>query len=205
MTLFTPSEIYLRDNPDVLNWATQQANARGLQPGQQFQTTVNNLAAQHYTNYGENEGRVWGRGAFAQTDDQGNTQWIYGPETRAPSGTYDIQTATQYGGGNPYQSFADSSGGGGSITSTPTFQPQAVRDNMRRPPEQPSYGMGDWGQFFGGLLGGMSQGLIGGDMRLQPYSQGLLGYPQPQQWAQARPSSAPPGAANTGHNMLWSY
>jgi hypothetical protein len=57
---FSGGEIYLRDNPDVLAWAQEQARAQGVNTGPDFRAALNQLAQQHYSGFGQDEGRTWG-------------------------------------------------------------------------------------------------------------------------------------------------
>jgi len=218
---FTPADSYLRGNTDVLNWATGIARERGIEPGRQFQDTVRQLGSQHWIDYGKGEGREWGRPGFSS----GSGNWTPGPETPEPTGVFDIQTAKQFAGGNPYENFGNSlsgnSGGGNSGGNTVTQMPmgQARPEPSNKMDRQPSFGQsqsyGGWGQFLGGLLGGMQTGgLLGG---MQSYQQPAFpafqqGWGQPYQQSYGQPSygGPPPSTsyggppANTGHNMLWS-
>lgn len=58
---FSAGANYLAANPDVMKWAQQQARTAGIQPGKAFSDNLSKLAKQHYEQFGQGEGRNWGR------------------------------------------------------------------------------------------------------------------------------------------------
>ena len=215
---FSAGDIYLRDNPDVMSWARDQVQAQGIGAGPDYRSAMQGFAQQHYNDFGQTEGRVWGtpQTATVNSDDTGpnTTTWQDTPSQATP----------QPVGVNDRPSW---------MSQPPSWYGQAPHW-MQQPLQSGWTGMPSWGlglgmsgllgpaPGWGGLLGGgVSGGGWGDPYQFQGQFHGGSTMPhafggEPPRYGTVqdtrytgsrtpRPYDASPMAANSGHTMLWSY
>lgn len=183
MADFTAADIYLRDNPDVMQWAQGQVAPYNLEPGADYRAKLQQYAQQHWNETGQYEA--------------GRPGW----------GTPQTATSTPTPGGGQTTTWNQTPGGGQTtmpVNNQQTGQPSWMNQApswYNQPPSWMQQGQGGllsggWGSMpaLGGLLSGFTpQYNYGGS----PYMQGGWGQ-------QSRPNTSGPfPPANTGSNMLW--
>ena len=203
---------YLAANPDVLANAQQRAQAEGLSSGDAYSNRLNEIAQEHYNAYGQNEGRAgFGNPARERTNTTGtniNPGTEYRTQPFPPSG----------------QTGLGSMPGGNNQSQQPNFDNSAYQNALS------NFGglLDNYGSFFGGLLSGAQNN----QANMSPYSAypnanyvnpwnstapvgansvfgsgnrigNMAGSMASGGWNSGSSWSGGGGAANTGHNMLW--
>ena len=201
----TLGQQYMAGNPDVQQDAIRRANAEGLTGGDAFSNRLDEIALEHYNNFGRAEGRT-GYGYSAPAEGSFNPSPNDTPSFAPP--------LSSVGGGNQ------------------TMPPPA---NMMPPNNQGGYdfsgvnsqfqnALGNFGGLldsFGSLTGGLLSGLQNNQTASSAYNP-YQGYPNAnyaapnfQGYGGSNNMSSgwnagsnwgggsAGGAANTGHNMLW--
>ena len=193
---------YLAANPDVLANAQQRAQAEGLSSGDAYSNRLNEIAQEHYNAFGQNEGRAgFGNPARERTNTTGtniNPGTEYRTQPFPPSG----------------QTGLGSMPGGNNQSQQPNFDNSAYQNALS------DFGglLDNYGSFFGGLLSGAQNN----QPNMSPYSaypnanyvnpwnstapmgiNTVYGTNNSGGWNSGSSWSGGGGAANTGHNMLW--
>lgn len=225
----TLGQQYMAGNPDVQQDAIRRANAEGLTGGDAFSNRLDEIALEHYNNFGRAEGRT-GYGYSAPAAGTFNPSPNDTPSFAPPLSSVGSGPRTN----DPNFNNADSFGNlpPNSLTGSPI-------GSMNGQSQQPTYDFsGVNSQFqsalgnFGGLLdsfGSLTGGLLSGLQNNQtanaaynPYqgypnanygAPNFQGYGGPNNmssgwnagssWAGGNAGGSAGGAANTGHNMLW--
>lgn len=211
----TLGQQYMAGNADVMNDAIARANAEGLTGGDAYSNRLDEIALEHFNNFGRAEGRTGygysapAEGSFNPSPNDtpffgappppppppgGNTSGgmpggntVSGPPPGSAS-TFDnsaYQTALGNFGGL-LNSYGDFFGGLLSgAQNAGTMQPQTPANGFYAPGQMPNYFGFNAGQNFTGTMGG-GYGGSGGWNAGPSGIGGLAG-----------------GAANTGHRQLW--
>lgn len=219
----TLGQQYMAGNPDVQQDAIRRANAEGLTGGDAFSNRLDEIALEHYNNFGRAEGRT-GYGYSAPSAGSFNPSPNDTPSFGAGDRGYTNTAGTNInpGTGQPFtpppgQTGLGSMPGGNNQSQQPGFDNSAYETALG------NFGglLNSYGDFFGGLLSGAQN-----PGTMQPangfYAPGQMpsyfgfnagqnftgtmggGYGGSGGW-NAGPSGGGGfgGAANTGHRQLW--
>ncbi len=156
----TLGQQYMAGNPDVQQDAIRRANAEGLTGGDAFSNRLDEIALEHYNNFGRAEGRTgygYSAPAAGSFSPSPNDTPSFGSPPPPPGNT----------GGN---------------TMPGTMQPgQPAFDNSGYETALNNFGglLSNYGDFFGGLLSGAQNA----QTNMQPQGQNFTGFYGPQQAA----------------------
>lgn len=186
----TLGQQYLAGNADVQQDAIQRANAEGLTGGDAFSNRLDEIALEHFNNFGRNEGRT-GYGYSAPSSGSFNPspndtpsfgeapQWARGaPVPRGPRDP-NFDNSDNFGNLPPGSLTGPNMGsmpGGNNQSQQPGFDNSGYQTALN------NFGglLNNYGDFFGGLLSGAQNG-----QDAQPMNQGqnFTGFYGPQQAA----------------------
>lgn len=208
----TLGQQYMAGNPDVQQDAIRRANAEGLTGGDAFSNRLDEIALEHYNNFGRAEGRT-GYGYSAPSSGSflpsPNDIPSFGAGDRGRTNTPGANINP--GTGQPFTPAPGQTGLG--------FMPGGGFDNFGYQTALNNFGglLSNYGDFFGGLLSGAQNA----QTNMQPQGQNYTGFYGPGQapsfssfnpypsfsggfsngstWGGGNATSG----GNTGHRQLW--